>query len=71
MQINRRKFIEVSGLTLVSAAMMKSQRRPRGRSLKDQDVKVRALLSQMTLEEKVGQMIQANHKNLTDPSEIE
>ena len=71
MQINRRKFIEVSGLTLVSAAMMKSQRRSRAGGLKDQDVKVRALLSQMTLEEKVGQMIQANHKNLTDPSEIE
>ena len=71
MQINRRKFIEVSGLTLVTAAMLKSQRRSRAGGLKVHDTKARALLSQMTLEEKVGQMIQANHKNLTDPSEIE
>ena len=69
MKINRRRFIGASGLALVSAAVLKSQRRSAG--LKEHDQKARALLAQMTLEEKIGQMIQANHKNLSDPSEIE
>jgi beta-glucosidase len=35
------------------------------------DAKVRALLSRMTLEEKVGQMVQANSASLKDPSDVE
>lgn len=35
------------------------------------DAKVRALLSKMTLEEKVGQMVQANSASLKDPGDVE
>lgn len=76
MKINRRKFLEASALTLagsfVSAAGIPGpQKRSGARSLKANDAKVQALLSQMTLEEKVGQMIQANQANLKDPSDVE
>ena len=50
-------------MTFVSAALLKAQ--------KTNDTKVRALLSSMTLEEKVGQMIQANSASLKDPSDVE
>jgi beta-glucosidase len=40
-------------------------------SLKANDAKVRELLSRLTLEEKVGQMIQANSASLKDPADIE
>jgi len=71
MKINRRRFIEASALTLVSAAIFKSQRRSGGKGLKEHDAKLRSLLSQMTLEEKIGQMLQVNQKNLIDSSEVE
>jgi|ERR1041384_1028613 beta-glucosidase len=76
MKINRRKFLEVSALTIagsfVSSAGIAETRKPiRMKSLKANDAKVQALLSQMTLEEKVGQMIQANQGNLKDPSDVE
>jgi beta-glucosidase len=76
MNINRRKFLEASALTLagsfVSAAgILEPQKRNGLRSLKANDAKVQALLAQMTLEEKVGQMIQANQASLKDPSDIE
>lgn len=76
MKINRRNFLEASALTLAgslvsSAGMLEPQRRRGVGSLKANDAKVRALLSQMTLEEKVGQMIQANQASLKDPSDIE
>lgn len=76
MRINRRKFLEVSTLTLAgsmvsSAAMRESQKRRGTSSLKANDAKVHVLLSQMTLEEKVGQMIQANQASLKDPSDVE
>jgi beta-glucosidase len=76
MKINRRKFLEASALTLAgsfvtSAGIPEPQRRGRVRSLKANDAKVHGLLAQMTLEEKVGQMIQANQANLKDPSDVE
>ena len=74
MKINRRKFIEASGLTIAGAFVARSaqsQKRNPANSLKANDAKVRALLSQMTLEEKVGQMIQANQASLKDPSDVE
>ena len=76
MKINRRKFLEASALTVagsfVSSAGFLETRKPiRMKSLKANDAKVKALLSQMTIEEKVGQMIQANQANLKDPSEVE
>jgi beta-glucosidase len=76
MTINRRKFLEASALTLAgsfvsSAGILEPQKRSLGRSLKANDAKVQALLSQMTLEEKAGQMIQANQANLKDPSDVE
>jgi beta-glucosidase len=73
MKINRREFIGASALTvagsLVSPGILKSQ--PPAIDFKSYDSKVRPLLAQMTLEEKIGQMIQANQKSLQDYSEIE
>ena len=76
MKIDRRKFLEASALTLAgsfvsSAGILEPQRRSSVRSLKANDAKVQALLSQMTLEEKVGQMIQVNQASLKDPSDVE
>src|ERR1043165_6309973 len=76
MKINRRKFLEASALTLAgslaaSAAIPEPQKRSGVRSLEANDARVHALLSQMTLEEKVGQMIQANQASLKDPSDVE
>jgi beta-glucosidase len=76
MKINRRTFLEASALTVagsfVSSAGFLETRKPiRMKSLKANDAKVQALLSQMTIEEKVGQMIQANQANLKDPSDVE
>ncbi len=50
-------------MTFVGAALLKAQ--------KTNDAKVRELLQSMTLEEKVGQMIQANSASLKDPSDVE
>ncbi len=73
MKINRREFIGASALTvagsLVSPGILKSQ--PPAIDFKSYDNKVRPVLAQMTLEEKIGQMIQANQKSLQDYSEIE
>lgn len=76
MKIDRRKFLEASALTLAGslvtqAGILESQRRSSVRSLKAHDAKIQSLLSQMTLEEKVGQMIQVNQGNLKDPSDVE
>ena len=76
MNINRRTFLEASALTLAgsfvsSAGIPEPQKRRSVSSLKANDAKVQALLSQMTLEEKVGQMIQANQASLKDPSDVE
>jgi beta-glucosidase len=73
MKMDRRKFLEASALTLAGSFLLSArpQKRSGVRSLKANDTKVQALLSQMTLEEKVGQMIQANQANLKDPSDVE
>ncbi|HYV12962.1 MAG TPA: glycoside hydrolase family 3 N-terminal domain-containing protein [Pyrinomonadaceae bacterium] len=60
MKINRREFIQASAMTFVGAALLKAQK-----------TKVYDLLSRMTLEEKVGQMIQANSASLKDPNDVE
>ena len=81
MKINRRKFIEASALTITGSLVSQAgipgpqKRSPntggRVRSLKANDAKVRALLSRMTLEEKVGQMVQANQSSLEDFVDVE
>ncbi|HET9711415.1 MAG TPA: glycoside hydrolase family 3 N-terminal domain-containing protein [Pyrinomonadaceae bacterium] len=76
MKISRRKFIERSALTVAGSVVAISGRQDGGRrsssrSLKANDGKVRALLSQMTLEEKVGQMVQPDQRSLKDISDIE
>lgn len=73
MKINRRTFIEASAVTVAAslvapANILKPQRRT---GLRDNDANVQALLLRMTLEEKVGQMIQANSASLKDPSDVE
>lgn len=76
MKINRRTFLEASALTVAGAVVapagvLRQQRQSGPKSLKDNDGKVQALLSRMTLEEKIGQMVQANQASLKDPSDIE
>ena len=76
MTINRRKFIEASALTvaesiLVPANVFQQRRRSGPTSLTANDAKVRELLGRMTLEERVGQMIQANSASLKDPGDVE
>jgi beta-glucosidase len=41
-----------------------------GRSLRDFDAQARAILAQMTLDEKIGQMTQAEQSELADPGDI-
>lgn len=50
-------------MTIVGAGLLKAQ--------KKNGTNVRELLSRMTLEEKVGQMVQANSASLKDPSDVE
>ena len=67
MKINRRTFIEASVITLFASRLLKAKQP----GLTASDAKVRALLSRMTLEEKVGQMVQANSASLKDPADVE
>jgi beta-glucosidase len=79
MRISRRRFIEASALTvatsLVSPAIAQEGQEKNRRSflkpLSGHDSKVRALLSRMTLEEKIGQMVQAEQNALKDIGDIE
>jgi beta-glucosidase len=76
MKLNRRKFIEASAVSVAAslaapAGILRPQRRTGPGSLRANDANVHALLSRMTLEEKVGQMIQANSASLKDPSDVE
>src|SRR5690349_16628715 len=67
MKINRREFVKASALT-VAASMLPAQA---AGNLRLQDAKVRALLVRMTLEEKIGQMVQAEQSALKEPSDVE
>ena len=74
MKLNRRKFIEASAATVATSLVAPAsilQRRTGPKSLRDHDAKVKALLSRMSLEEKIGQMIQANSASLKDQSDVE
>lgn len=67
MKINRRDFVKASALT-VAATMLPAKA---STSLKAQDAKVRALLARMTIEEKIGQMLQAEQSALKELSDVE
>jgi len=71
--INRRQFIGASAMTFAGAAVSAAGflKPTSPNSLKANDAKIRDLLSRMTLEEKVGQMVQANSASLKDPSDVE
>jgi beta-glucosidase len=76
MKIDRRKFIETSALTLAGSLVsatgfLNAQKRRAPKGLKANDAKVRALLAQMTLEEKIGQMVQPDQRSLKDQSDVE
>jgi len=80
MKINRRNFLEASVLTaatgvLTSAIKVSGQGTTTATSgqkrFSTYDTEVDKLLSQMTLEEKVGQMVQAEQSALKDMSDIE
>ena len=66
MTINRREFVKASVFT-VAATMLSAK----AGTLKTQDSKVRPLLARMTLEEKIGQMVQAEQSALKELSDIE
>ena len=72
MKITRRKFIEASALTVAGSFVASAViPQPRVKGFKAYDGKARALLSQMTLEEKIGQMVQANLGSLQDFADVE
>ena len=78
MTINRRSFLKASALgvagTVVAPDVLEAQRRNaiRGqRVFKAQDPKVRELLARMTVEEKIGQMIQTERSTLKELSDVE
>ena len=67
--------MEVSALGLAGSlvsqgSIMSSPRRSAKSVFKDQDGKARALLARMTLEEKIGQMIQADQEYIASPTQI-
>ncbi|HEX6650928.1 MAG TPA: glycoside hydrolase family 3 N-terminal domain-containing protein [Pyrinomonadaceae bacterium] len=74
MKISRREFIGASALT-VAGSLVTSRGVPTGvhksRGFKAHDAKAKALLSQMTLEEKLGQMVQPDQRSLKDISDVE
>lgn len=79
MKINRRKFIEASALTVAATmvpsglnfAQTSNRRRSPVQNLTANDAKIDAFISKMTLEEKIGQMVQAEQNELKDLSDIE
>src|SRR5215204_4083172 len=81
MKINRRTFIGASALTVAGSLVTYSnipgpdeqdgERSAGPSSLKAYDSKIRALLARMTLEEKVGQMCQAEQSALKEPTDVE
>ena len=67
MKIKRREFIQASALAAAGGMFSSTN----ARSLKAQDPKVRELLARMTLEEKIGQMIQTERSALKELSDVE
>jgi len=61
-------FVATLASVLIAAGWLQSS--PRAR-LTEHDAKVKALLAQMTLAEKVGQMTQADQEFMPDPTDIE
>jgi len=70
MKLSRREFIGTSALT-VAGSLVASTGLPKARNFKAHDAKAKALLSQMTLEEKLGQMVQPDQRSLKDISDVE
>src|ERR1043165_5040900 len=68
MKINRREFVKASARTVAATTMLPAKA---AGNLRLEDAKVRALLARMTLEEKIGQMVQAEQSALKDESDIE
>jgi beta-glucosidase len=78
MTINRRGFLKASALsvagTMISPRISDAQRRSAARGQRiftAQDSKARALVARMTLEEKIGQMIQTERSTLKELSDVE
>ncbi|MBX7184182.1 MAG: glycoside hydrolase family 3 C-terminal domain-containing protein [Vicinamibacteria bacterium] len=73
--IHRRRFIQAAtraaGASLVPPALSSAWSAPPGKALRAHDPQARALLSRMTLEEKIGQMTQAEQNALKDEGDIE
>ena len=77
-KISRRRFVTSSalaaGATMITPAIIKGLgigSKAAQKPLSSYDAKVRELLSQMTLEEKIGQMTQAEQDALKDVNDIE
>jgi beta-glucosidase len=78
MTINRRSFLKASALgvagTMIAPETGDAQRRNAGggqRVFTAQDRRARALVARMTLEEKIGQMIQTERSTLKELSDVE
>lgn len=74
MKISRRRFIQGSALNAAASLVPPAIVRGQGKTLKPlsvHDREAQALLSRMTLEEKIGQMTQAEQSSLKDLGDIE
>ncbi|WP_218025679.1 glycoside hydrolase family 3 protein [Capsulimonas corticalis] len=60
----------LASLILFSLAGVSAEARPGQKQFLDQDRRARALLATMTLDEKIGQMMQVEHGSLKDPNDI-
>jgi beta-glucosidase len=72
--MNRREFVKTSALMATGLAFpagMWAGARRQASGLAKWDGNARALLSRMTLEEKVGQMVQAEHTSVADATDVE
>ncbi|HEY2962426.1 MAG TPA: glycoside hydrolase family 3 N-terminal domain-containing protein [Pyrinomonadaceae bacterium] len=67
MKIDRREFVKASALTVAATVLCAKG----STSLKSQDARVRTVLGRMTLEEKIGQMLQAEQSALKELSDVE
>ena len=65
------RFFMVFCMSVLSVSCHEMSAASEPRSLSSYDAQVKELLSKMTLEEKIGQMIQADQEHLQNPADIE
>ena len=59
------------GILLVSCGTISAVTQSKPKSFKDYDSQAKEILAKMTLEEKVGQMVQPDYANMRDKNDIQ